>query len=126
MNHAVSQLRACTDVAAVETQLLAICAEFGQVDQLHILTARHRGEKQALCFLHMDSELAENRLMAALGARRFDGRLVVVVRLWLPEQQVQWHRDHVLGNPRAYLGDSARTLRLPRAQPLATRVPVHG
>jgi hypothetical protein len=74
-------LNECPDVATLTPALQGLCSHFGRVDKLAILTARHEGAQQAICFLRMESTETEQRLMKALGVGRFGGEVVFVVDL---------------------------------------------
>ncbi|MGY8905328.1 MAG: hypothetical protein ACKVIH_12340 [Burkholderiales bacterium] len=81
MNNALAKLGACANVTSLKSALHMICAEYGAVDRLEILTARQGGKHQALCFLRMQSPEQEQHIMNSLGVGRFAGDLVVVVDL---------------------------------------------
>ena len=77
----LDQLQQCPDIATLQTVLSRMCARFGSVKQVNILPAAHAGKRQALCFLRMETEEEEQKLMSGLGIGRFGGELVVVVDL---------------------------------------------
>lgn len=79
--HSLRDLSRCPDVAALTPALYGLCSHFGRVDKLAILTARHEGAQQALCFLRMESPEKEQILMKTLGVGRFGGEVVFVVDL---------------------------------------------
>lgn len=101
MTASATDLGPCRDVFAVSVALLRVCARYGDVEQLQILTASHQGQLQALCFFRLTRPDAEEPLMLALGAQRCDGRLAVVVNLKPALKPIRFRR-----NP-------------PRAQPVA-------
>jgi hypothetical protein len=86
MNNALQDLTQCADVGSLGSVLRKICAEFGSVSQLDILTMVDSGKRQALCLLRLDSSEQEQELMTRLGAGRFGDELCVVVDLKMPEQ----------------------------------------
>lgn len=78
---ALSSLKACADIASLRPALHALCQSFGTLKRLDILQANQSGQRQALCFLRMDSLEQEQELMGAWGIGRFGGELVVIVDL---------------------------------------------
>lgn len=74
-------LNQCPDVATLTPALQGLCSHFGRVDKLAILTAKHEGAQQAICFLRMESPEKEQILMKTLGVGRFGGEVVFVVDL---------------------------------------------
>ena len=74
-------LQQCSDAAALTPALHGLCSSFGQVDKLSVLTAMHKGARQAICFLRMESPEKERVLMKTLGVGRFGGEVVFVVDL---------------------------------------------
>jgi hypothetical protein len=89
MNNLAKGLGPCSDVVAVSEALLKLCAPYGAVVKLQILTASYQGRQHALCFLSLTPPEAEERLMLAIGAQRCDGRLTVVVQLQPAIQPIQ-------------------------------------
>lgn len=81
MNNPLDSLQNCADVNSLRLGLRSLCARFGSIAQLDILTARQAGKLQAICFLRMDSPAQEQQVMSELGIGRFGGDLVVVVDL---------------------------------------------
>lgn len=79
MNNATKRLTPCTNVRSLESELLAICSEFGSLSQLDILTMINSGKRQAVCLLRLDSPAHEHGLMSELGAVRFGDDLCVIV-----------------------------------------------
>jgi hypothetical protein len=75
------ELQQCSDVATLTPALHALCSRFGRVDKLSVLTAMHKGARQAVCFLRLESPEKERTLMKALGVCRFGGEVVFVVDL---------------------------------------------
>jgi hypothetical protein len=74
-------LQKCSDVSALTPALHKLCSSFGRVDKLSILTAMHKGARQAVCFLRLESPEKERVLMKTLGVGRFGGEVVFVVDL---------------------------------------------
>lgn len=58
-----------------------MCAEFGKVTRIDILTMAEAEKRRALCFLRLESEAQERQLMASLGASRFGSDVLVIVDL---------------------------------------------
>lgn len=69
------------DIATVRRCLGSACARFGRVRKLDVLLASHDGGRQAVCFLRMETMAQEQAVMDALGIRRFDGVLGIVLDL---------------------------------------------
>jgi hypothetical protein len=85
MNNALKDLVQCGDVGSLDSALRKLCAEFGSLSQLDILTMIDAGKRQAVCLLRLDSSEHEQNLMTKLGAGRFGEDLCVVVDLRMPE-----------------------------------------
>jgi len=81
MNHVVKELADCADVGALESTLRTLCAEFGGLARLDILTMTEAGKRHAVCLMQLESMQRERDLMERLGANRFGGDLCVVVDL---------------------------------------------
>jgi hypothetical protein len=77
----LAHLTNCRDVAEVRDRLTRICAGFGAIVRLDILTAGQGGQPEALCFLRLETAAQENRFMHELGVGRFAGDLIVVAGL---------------------------------------------
>ncbi len=75
------ELQQCSDVADLTPALHRLCSSFGRVDKLSVLTAMHKGARQAICFLRLESPEKERILMKKLGVGRFGGEVVFVVDL---------------------------------------------
>ena len=86
MNNALKDLVQCGDVRSLESALRTLCAEYGSVSQLDILTMIDAGKRKAVCLLRLDSSEQEQNLMTKLGAGRFGEDLCVVVDLRMPER----------------------------------------
>jgi hypothetical protein len=74
-------LAGCRDVDSLKTAVREMCAEFGRVTRLEILTMVEAEKRQAVCFLRLESESQESRLMASLGWGRFGQDVLLVVDL---------------------------------------------
>jgi hypothetical protein len=74
-------LAACGDAASLRTAVGALCAEFGKLTRIDILTMAEAEKRQALCFLRLESAAQERELMTTLGVPRFGDDLLVVVDL---------------------------------------------
>ncbi|MEX2241780.1 MAG: hypothetical protein WD775_13930 [Burkholderiales bacterium] len=74
-------LAACGDAASVRTAVSALCAEFGKLTRIDILTMAEAEKRRALCFLRLESAAQERELMTTLGVPRFGDDLLVVVDL---------------------------------------------
>jgi hypothetical protein len=77
----LQSLQACGDTASLRSALGELCAEFGKVTRIDILTMAEAQKRQALCFLRLESQAQEMRLMASLGVSRFGEDLLVVIDL---------------------------------------------
>ena len=74
-------LQECGDTASLRSAIGELCAEFGKVTRIDILTMAEAKKRRALCFLRLESRAQELRLMASLGASRFGEDVLVVVDL---------------------------------------------
>lgn len=81
MKNIFERLAGYADIGHLRPALQSLCASYGSVARLDILTARQEGKRQALCFLRMDTPDQERHLMQELGIQRFSGDLVLVVDL---------------------------------------------
>jgi hypothetical protein len=77
----LQSLQECCDGASLRSALGELCAEFGKVTRIDILTMAEAQKRQALCFLRLESQAQEMRLMASLGISRFGDDLLVIVDL---------------------------------------------
>lgn len=77
----LEELRMCPSVEALRQRMTALSSRFGVLRRLEILVAHHEGAQQAICFLRLESEESELRLMKSLGVGRFGGELVIVTDL---------------------------------------------
>jgi hypothetical protein len=73
-------LRNCGNAASLRSAVSALCAEFGKVTSIEILTLAAEAEKRrALCLLRLESEAQESQLMRSLGVSRFGEDVLVIV-----------------------------------------------
>jgi hypothetical protein len=79
--HALRDLQQYATAETLTPALHRLCRHFGLIEKLVILTAKHEGTKQAICFLRLKLEEQEQALMQALGVGRFGGEIVIVVDL---------------------------------------------
>jgi hypothetical protein len=79
--HALRELQQYATAETLTPALHRLCGHFGLVEKLVILTAKHEGTKQALCFLRLESKDQEQALMQALDVARFGKEVVIVVDL---------------------------------------------
>jgi hypothetical protein len=86
MNNALKDLAQCGDVGSLESALRTLCAEFGSVSRLDIITMTDAGKRHAVCLLRLDSSEQERDLMNKLGANRFGEDLCVVVDFGMQER----------------------------------------
>lgn len=77
----LKSLAGCGDAASLRSAVGALCAEFGKVTRIDILTMAEAERRRALCFLRLESEAQERQLMNSLGVSRFGNDLLVVVDL---------------------------------------------
>jgi hypothetical protein len=77
-------LSACHDVASLSRAVRELCAQFGKVLRIDVLTVAESEKRKALCFLRLESALQEQRLIDDLGASRFGDDVLVVVDLSPP------------------------------------------
>ena len=86
MNSVLKDLAQCGDAGSLGSALRKLCAEFGSIARLEILTLNDAGKRQAVCLLRLDSCKQEQDLMAKIGADRFGEDLCVVVNMGAPDQ----------------------------------------
>lgn len=77
----LKSLAGCGDAASLRSAVSELCAEFGKVTRIDILTMAEAEKRRALCFLRLESEAQERQLMNSLGVPRFGNDLLVVVDL---------------------------------------------
>jgi hypothetical protein len=74
-------LAACRDARGLKSAMSTLCAEFGKVTRVDILTVTEAKKRQALCLVRLDSAEHEAQLIADLGAARFGDDQLVIVEL---------------------------------------------
>ena len=74
-------LAGCGDAASLRAAVGELCTEFGKATRIDIFTMAEAKKRRALCFLRLESDAQEQRLMAALGASRMGEDLLVIVDL---------------------------------------------
>lgn len=74
-------LAGCCDAVSLKSAVHEVCAEFGKVTRIDILTIAEAEKRQALCFLQLESAAQERQLMTGLGVARFGNDVLVVVDL---------------------------------------------
>ena len=79
--NALDRLRYYPDIATLKPALQGMCEKFGHVTRLDVLSAIHKGARQAICFLRLESPEKEQVLMQSLGVSRFGGEIAFVVDL---------------------------------------------
>jgi hypothetical protein len=67
------------DAAGLRSAVAGLCAGFGTVTQIDILTMAEAEKRQALCLLRLESAEQERTLMETLGLTRFGEDLLVIV-----------------------------------------------
>jgi putative component of toxin-antitoxin plasmid stabilization module len=81
MRERLESLAGCGDAASLRSGISELCAEFGKVTRIHVLTMAEAEKRRALCFLRLESEAQEKQLMTRLGAARFGNDVLVIVNL---------------------------------------------
>ena len=74
-------LAGCRDVVSLKSAVQEMCAEFGKLTHIDILTMAQADKRRALCLLRLESEVQERQLMTSLGVCRFGSDVLVVVDL---------------------------------------------
>lgn len=74
-------LAQCSDVTSLQSAVRHLCAAFGRVTQINVLTIAEAKRRRALCLLRLESAAQEQRLMATLSASRFGEDVLIVVDL---------------------------------------------
>ena len=77
----LESLTGCCDAAGVRSAVTSLCADFGKVTQIDVLTLALEEKRQAVCLLRLESNAQEKRLMSSLGISRFGDDLLVIVDL---------------------------------------------
>jgi hypothetical protein len=81
MKDPLSALARCKDVDSLRSAIHNLCAEYGEIAHMDILTTKQSGKQQALCFIRLESSTQEQQLMANLSVTRFGNDLLFVVDL---------------------------------------------
>ena len=74
-------LAGCGDPDRLKAAIRELCAEFGKVTSMSIMTMTEAEQRRALCFLRLESQAQEIELMTSLGAGRFGNEVLIVVDL---------------------------------------------
>jgi hypothetical protein len=74
-------LSGCGDAVSLRSAVGDLCAEFGKVTRLDVVTMTEAEHRRALCFLRLESAAQEGQVMTSLGAARFGEDLLMVVDL---------------------------------------------
>jgi hypothetical protein len=74
-------LTGCRDAAGLKLAVQELCAEFGRLKRIDVLTVAEAEQRRALCLLRMESAAQEQELITSLGASRFGEDVLVVVDL---------------------------------------------
>jgi hypothetical protein len=77
----LAPLAGCSDVASLKSALADMCVEFGGAASIDIMAMAQAEKRLALCFLRLQSEMQESRLIAKLGLTRFGKDVLVIVEL---------------------------------------------
>ena len=77
----LGSLGACGDAASLRSAISELCAGFGKVTRIDVLTMAEAKKRRALCFLRLESEEQEKQLMNSLGVCRFGNDVLLVVDL---------------------------------------------
>ncbi len=77
----IASLAHCGDAVSLRLAVGELCAEFGKLTRIEILTMAEAEKRRALCFLQLESAAQERRLMMTLGVPRFGADVLVVVDL---------------------------------------------
>jgi hypothetical protein len=77
----LESLSGCRDAAGVRSAITDLCAEFGKVTRIDVLTLAAEEKRQAVCLLRLESDAQERHLMSSLGVSRFGDDVLVVVDL---------------------------------------------
>jgi len=81
MQHQLESLASCGDAASLRCAISKLCAEFGKVTRVDILTMSEADTRRALCFLRLESDAQERQLMTSLGVSRFGNDVLLIVDL---------------------------------------------
>jgi hypothetical protein len=78
---ALKSLSQCTDASTLVCALQTLCAQFGELTRIKVVTLSEAEKRRALCLLRLESIEQEQKLMSSLGMSRFGEDVVVVVDL---------------------------------------------
>jgi hypothetical protein len=81
MRARLKSLAQCSDAVALTAALRALCAEFGELTRIKVLTLAEAEKRRALCLLRLESQAQEQHMMTTLGVPRFGEDVLVVVDL---------------------------------------------
>jgi hypothetical protein len=77
----LESLTGCCDAVSVRAAITDLCAEFGKVTRIDVLTLAADEKRRAVCLLRLESDAQEKQLMSRLGVSRFGDDVLVVVDL---------------------------------------------
>jgi hypothetical protein len=77
----LKSLTGCGDVASLRTAVQELCAEFGKITHIDVLTLAEARRRRALCLLRLESAAQEQQLMQSLRVSRFGDDVLIVVDL---------------------------------------------
>jgi hypothetical protein len=77
----LKSLTDCGDAASLSCAVRELCAEFGKVTHIDVLTIAESEKRRALCLLRLESSAQEQQLIATLSASRFGEDVLIVVDL---------------------------------------------
>jgi hypothetical protein len=75
----LKSLKGCADIPTLRSALHDLCAEFGRVTRLDVMTMAEAEKRRALCFLRLESAAQERELMRAMGMIRSGEDVLVIV-----------------------------------------------
>lgn len=81
MHSPFTALAHCTDVASLQSELHALCSDFGSVSRMNILPTSDGGKRRLVCFIRLASPEQEYQMMRRLGVERFGNDLFMVLDL---------------------------------------------
>lgn len=77
----LNSLTGCCDAAGVRSAITDLCAEFGKVTRIDVLTLAADEKRRAVCLLRLESDAQERQLMSSLGISRFGDDVLMIVDL---------------------------------------------
>jgi hypothetical protein len=77
----LESLAGCRDAASLRSAITDLCAQFGKVTRIDVLTLAVEEKRQAVCLLRLESDAQERQLMSSLGISRFGDDVLVIVDL---------------------------------------------